>query len=1248
MNRKFKIGYAVVIILLVIGAVSGCKNKNSGKILTPTEVKLDGSILSWNPVQKAEEYKIKINDKILRLLDLTTEEQKRYTYDLLTDVSYLKEGNNDIAVAAIARGASSEFSNQLVFTYEPYYARKSFVAQIEALGVISLHSKDAIDAAIVAYQLLSETDKSNSITKAAYQILVEKQSTLFTIMLDVLGEISLLSADKIAELREYAKELLVSNDVLLERLNGMENELDLLITAEYEEYFNQAAKISLLAEKQPFAGFLLEKELAAFELIELSEITKERRATSIQEIETTISMIKQQVIAWKETQNTLVEEIKIALEQVPLENISDENFVQYQEAYIVIAEKYAVLSDYVKELLEVQILYTQLLKMETALKTYVVEEMNFLKETNRILKASLLERDYFSIFNAVSEWREYEETLPEAISKFLRSVFEYELFTEYNNEYINILKNNLLEFQQLLVALEWELEDYTVEALENAVLEIYLFQFLDTIEIHEETKELYQIYYKEVEKISFWIQEIKRVTSEETIRYTQILETKEILITLEASQIDEYNQTFYGILEEIDATTTLRQDLLRDVKDHVFQKQAQLETIIEYYVEKFQMDSNLLFLKVQDGFTLVLYQELVDLLEQYTHLAVVVQVRVASKKAELDTLLDDTDKITVFSNTEYYVVYTNETAILYVVTKGFNFGNNPSADYQPKVNGKVMQGGSGFYSFDFMDEVTLTAMFNNEILEVQVGYSESAHTVFGITGFTPGAELTANPVYGATAGASDLYDRKVVQVYRSSDIQGIRFIGAPFATFDYKIDEAIDAKKMIESFKKAGYIYGASISLKMSIVLYNSTNPIQRSYITEQSISTEVIFTPSPLKLLLANQSSIRVDESGRLYYAWEIFNQANFQCVAIDYMLVYVVDEAVKNEEDINETNIVGTFKINFREGDQFAYKDSIIKKMVAADINPDGNYRFVAQLIAFEDSNYENSDYYPITDVWINKGNALKLTVVNRDSVRVGLQGQFGYAWEIFTANSEVSEIEHLRVYAVRPVLESEIDLLETDILGYFSVDFRTGDRELSRNMVAQRLLAANIDPYGEYRFVAQLIAKEGSKYSNSDYYPITGVWNNPRPEIASGETYNIIQKYNTIIRSASSTGQAYLAVDANANTRWESKNEDPQWILLDLFYTYEIEEIAIYWEKARSKEYEIFVYEGELSNLTFDVEDLNWKSVYHYDGNQIVHEDGSTVDREQLDGVYTRYLVIYSIARTTVWGNSIFEIELYTTKH
>ena len=107
---------------------------------------------------------------------------------------------------------------------------------------------------------------------------------------------------------------------------------------------------------------------------------------------------------------------------------------------------------------------------------------------------------------------------------------------------------------------------------------------------------------------------------------------------------------------------------------------------------------------------------------------------------------------------------------------------------------------------------------------------------------------------------------------------------------------------------------------------------------------------------------------------------------------------------------------------------------------------------------------------------------------------------------------------------------------------------------------------------------------------------------------------------------------AVDGNTSTRWSSlRNEDDNWIIVDLGHYAQIDAMSIQWESACSDDYDIQVSSNK----------VNWITV----------EDGKKTSSEYLDSysydepVYGRYVKVHSHKSTQLqYGISIYELSVY----
>lgn len=114
---------------------------------------------------------------------------------------------------------------------------------------------------------------------------------------------------------------------------------------------------------------------------------------------------------------------------------------------------------------------------------------------------------------------------------------------------------------------------------------------------------------------------------------------------------------------------------------------------------------------------------------------------------------------------------------------------------------------------------------------------------------------------------------------------------------------------------------------------------------------------------------------------------------------------------------------------------------------------------------------------------------------------------------------------------------------------------------------------------------------------------------------------------VESTSTPGAS--ANDGIMTTRWSSAFSDPQWIRIDLQSTCDFTGARIYWEAAAAKNFEI-----QISNNA-----TTWTRVF-----STTSGDGGT-DNFSFTGT-GRYIMMLSTARTSQYGNSIYEFEVFGT--
>jgi hypothetical protein len=102
---------------------------------------------------------------------------------------------------------------------------------------------------------------------------------------------------------------------------------------------------------------------------------------------------------------------------------------------------------------------------------------------------------------------------------------------------------------------------------------------------------------------------------------------------------------------------------------------------------------------------------------------------------------------------------------------------------------------------------------------------------------------------------------------------------------------------------------------------------------------------------------------------------------------------------------------------------------------------------------------------------------------------------------------------------------------------------------------------------------------------------------------------------------------AVDGDRGTRWSSEWSDPQWITVDLGSVAEITRVRLSWEAARARAYRI---EASSDGATFTPI------------KEVINAEGDIDDLPvRASG---RYVRIFGTERTTKYGYSLWELEIY----
>ncbi|MCK5655297.1 MAG: discoidin domain-containing protein [Candidatus Aureabacteria bacterium] len=102
------------------------------------------------------------------------------------------------------------------------------------------------------------------------------------------------------------------------------------------------------------------------------------------------------------------------------------------------------------------------------------------------------------------------------------------------------------------------------------------------------------------------------------------------------------------------------------------------------------------------------------------------------------------------------------------------------------------------------------------------------------------------------------------------------------------------------------------------------------------------------------------------------------------------------------------------------------------------------------------------------------------------------------------------------------------------------------------------------------------------------------------------------------------AYKAIDGDFNTRWASKQSDPQWIYVEFAEPETFSTVKLNWENAFARQYEI-----QVSN-----DAQHWIPIY-----KEINGDGG-IDEIKVGNQTSRYIRMYGTQRGTPWGYSLWE--------
>ena len=115
-----------------------------------------------------------------------------------------------------------------------------------------------------------------------------------------------------------------------------------------------------------------------------------------------------------------------------------------------------------------------------------------------------------------------------------------------------------------------------------------------------------------------------------------------------------------------------------------------------------------------------------------------------------------------------------------------------------------------------------------------------------------------------------------------------------------------------------------------------------------------------------------------------------------------------------------------------------------------------------------------------------------------------------------------------------------------------------------------------------------------------------------------------------ATASSGDASLAIDDNAGTRWESEFSDSEWFLLDMGQSRTFNYIKIKWEGAYAKRFQLLASADGVNFTAF------------YTESNLDHADWQAIYVET--PVTARYIKYQGLERATQWGQSFFEFQVF----
>ena len=155
-------------------------------------------------------------------------------------------------------------------------------------------------------------------------------------------------------------------------------------------------------------------------------------------------------------------------------------------------------------------------------------------------------------------------------------------------------------------------------------------------------------------------------------------------------------------------------------------------------------------------------------------------------------------------------------------------------------------------------------------------------------------------------------------------------------------------------------------------------------------------------------------------------------------------------------------------------------------------------------------------------------------------------------------------------------------------------------------------------------------GSYYGYSLYdFQVFGTVTDPTPP-APPTRINIAQGKTATASTTEGANSASRAFDGNNTTRWASNWTNTEWIYVDLGATYSVDAVNVLWESAAADDYKIQIASSTSGPWTDCITITN--SGYGLKMHEFTARSG-------------RYVRMYATSRTTEWGYSIYEMQVFS---